>query len=160
MWASREMRRKERAMPLKMARQLLEAGEYGVLATANADGVPLATPLSYVVLGSVLYFHCANEGQKLDNIATQPRVCFCVVGQNSAAFNGGHFTTLYESITVHGSAAIVHNDGEKCAALRALCQKYLPQNIDEADNAIVRSFAATTVISVHIDELCGKSNRQ
>ncbi len=154
----RAMRRKERRMPPEKARELLEKGEYGVLATADAAGVPLATPLAYVILEDTLYFHCANVGHKLDNIAAQPSVCFCVVGRNNIVY-AASFTTHYESALVHGTAAIVQDLAKKQAVLRALCQKYLPQHMDRADEDIQRALAATTVVAIAVEELSGKSNR-
>ena len=46
---------------------------------------PYAVPLSYVFHDQCIYFHCATEGHKLDNIRANPAVSFCVVGQDPDA---------------------------------------------------------------------------
>lgn len=153
------MRRKDRALPENEAAALLRGGQWGVLASADAEGVPLGTPLSYVVLDGAVYFHCALEGQKLRNIAAQPRVCFTVVGATQPAYTGGHFTAFYESAMAHGRAAVVADEDERRRALLALCEKYLPQHMDKAGEAITAAFAATCVVRIDLDRLSGKARR-
>jgi len=149
------MRRKDRAIPHQQALDILKRGEYGVLSTADADGAPYATPLSYVLLDGALYFHCAQEGQKLRNIARDTRVCFCVVGMAEAVYDGS-FGTYYESALVFGHAAHVMGD-EKHAALTALCEKYLPAHMQHAQGYIEQGFDATAVVRIDIDHVSGKA---
>lgn len=83
-----EMRRKDRETGNRGA-GVAGAGEYGVLAIVSADGAPYAVPLSYCVIDNGIYFHCAPEGHKLENIAADSRASFCVVVAAGAA--GGDF---------------------------------------------------------------------
>ncbi|MDL2219421.1 pyridoxamine 5'-phosphate oxidase family protein [Ruminococcaceae bacterium OttesenSCG-928-O06] len=152
------MRRRDRALPADETLALLQAGEYGILATASAAGLPLATPLSYVLLDGALYFHCAKTGQKLDNLAAQPAVCFCVVGATRPVYDD-NFTTLYESVVVHGTAALVQDATEKYRALAALCQKYLPAHMHHAEADIAGSFSVTQVVRIAPEEITGKAKR-
>ena len=153
-----DIRRKDRATPKTDALALLQAGEWGVLATADAAGLPLATPLSYVVMDGALWFHCAKQGHKLDNLAANPQVSFCVVGATQPVYDG-NFTTCYESAVVHGAAALVQDDDTKAKALRALCQKYLPDAMHHADADIAGSLAATAVVRISMDRVTGKARR-
>jgi nitroimidazol reductase NimA-like FMN-containing flavoprotein (pyridoxamine 5'-phosphate oxidase superfamily) len=75
------MRRQERKMDDREARELLEKGLYGVLSTTDEDGYAYGVPLSYVCIGENIYFHCAAEGSKLDNIRHNSRVSLCVVNK-------------------------------------------------------------------------------
>lgn len=152
----RPLRRTDRALSSEIARQLLEQGEFGVLASADAGGQPYATPLSYVLIGDGLYVHCAREGRKLDNLAANPRVCFCVVGRTEVL--PAEFATRYESVLAFGSAAEVEG-AEKSAALRALAAKYSPGYPEDGERYIERHQAATRVIRIHIDEVSGKARR-
>lgn len=153
------MRRKDRAISEGEALAILEQGEWGILATADGDGVPLATPLSYVLLDGAVYFHCAKTGHKLANIDAQPAVCFSVVGPTRPALVKGDFTTYYESTLVHGAAARVQNEAERRRVLMALCEKYMPGHGAEATEAIGRSGGATEVIRISIEQVSGKARR-
>jgi uncharacterized protein len=74
------MRRSDRQLGDAEARDILVCGAYGVLSTVGRDGTTYGVPLSYCVLGAAVYFHCARGGRKLDHLAREPRVSFCVVG--------------------------------------------------------------------------------
>ena len=60
---------------------LLIDAQTGSLATTSYDGSPYITPLNFLYRDGCIYFHCALSGRKLDNIAANPRVCFCVYEQ-------------------------------------------------------------------------------
>lgn len=152
------MRRKDRQLPRQEAMELLQRGEYGVLATAVPEDGPYAVPLSYVVVQSKLYFHCARAGHKLDNLRQDNRACFCVVGRTQPVYDGD-FTTYYESVLVFGRASRIEDRTEKTEALTALAQKYLPQHMDKAPGDIAASFEKTDVWAVAIEEVSGKAKR-
>ena len=152
----REIRRKDRIMQNEQQLALLNRGIYGVLASSDAEGLPLATPLSYIYLDGALYFHCAMQGHKLDNIAANPAVCFCVVDGVQAVYHN-NFTTSYNSVLVHGPATLVENETEKQRALMALCEKYLPQHMDKAEESIGSSFNQTAVVRIDVDCMRGKT---
>lgn len=65
----RDMRRRDRELSLAEAREVVGRAEYGVLATVGTKGCPYAVPLNHVLLGDVLYIHCALTGHTLENIA-------------------------------------------------------------------------------------------
>lgn len=154
----REMRRKDRAILPKQAEICLESGEYGVLSTVGADGQPYATPLSFVMIGDALYFHCAQEGQKLDNIAFESRVCFCVVGRTQPVYEQ-NFSTYFESVIVYGKAGAVTEADEKASVLTALAKKYLPRHMDKAPGDIAKSLGRTAVYKITIEHMTGKAKR-
>ena len=52
----RKMRRTERELPKRQAKEILENGSYGVLALAGDGGYPYAVPLNYVYDGERIYF--------------------------------------------------------------------------------------------------------
>src|ERR1035438_6991655 len=82
----REIRRRDRALTEEQAREILAGAERGVLATLGADGWPYAIPVNHALSGSVLYIHCAVEGHKLENIAHEERVSFCIVPASRGCF--------------------------------------------------------------------------
>ena len=75
------MRRKDKAMQDGAIIGLLQNGEYGVLSTVDGNEQPYGVPLNYVLMNNCIYFHCALEGHKLDNLALNHKVSFCVVGR-------------------------------------------------------------------------------
>jgi nitroimidazol reductase NimA-like FMN-containing flavoprotein (pyridoxamine 5'-phosphate oxidase superfamily) len=97
-----ELRRKERVLTEPEAMAILERGEYGILSTCDPDGQPYGIPLSYCLENDAIYFHCAVEGHKLNNIAADNRVSFCVVGRTEVL--PGQFATKYESVVIFGRA--------------------------------------------------------
>ena len=153
------IRRKDRAIPEKEAHAILNRGEYGILATNDAAGQPYAVPLSYIFYNGKLYFHCALEGHKLNNIEQNPRVSFCVVGPTKPIFHGTGFSTNYESCVAFGTAHVVTDETERHDALRALTIKYFPGMDAEIQNAIDETGMVTAVVAIVIDHVTGKARR-
>ena len=52
---------------------LLTQETIGHLATFDATGYPYIVPLNYVYYQGKIYFHCAHEGRKLDNLTANNR---------------------------------------------------------------------------------------
>ena len=74
------MRRKERRIAdANKQNAILDSALYMTLATTGETG-PYAVPLNFVHYEGALYFHCARQGTKLDNIRNTPRVCASIVG--------------------------------------------------------------------------------
>lgn len=150
----KNMRRKDREMPLQQALEILEASEYGVLSTVDADGQPYGVPLSYVYKEDAIYFHCAVAGQKLNNFENNAKVSFCVVGKTKVLPET--FVTLYESVVVFGNAGEVH-DTERHTALVWLLEKYCSEFITEGHNYIESEHKRTKVVKIEISHMSGKA---
>ena len=155
----KEPRRKDRTIPEEEARAILDRGEYGILATVDADGQPYALPISYILHNGSLYIHCGLKGHKVDNLAADSRVSFCVVGPTEPVMHPKGFSTYYESCVVFSTARMVSEPAEKHEALYALTRKYFP-NEDESIRASIKQMdAATLVYAVSIDNITGKAKR-
>lgn len=152
----KEMRRKDRALEKNDTLEILKNCDYGILSTIDKNGYPYGVPLSYVYLNDSLYFHSATEGTKLDNILTNDKVSFCVVGQTSIIPN--QFSTKYESVIVFGTAAEVIGD-EKKEVLLELLNKYSPEFIEQGKVYIQNADVITKVIKISIDHITGKARR-
>jgi hypothetical protein len=152
----RGLRRKEREMTGPAARDLLERGEFGVLSTRGVDGAPYGIPLNYCVINDAIYFHCAVEGHKLENIAADGRVSFCVVGKTEVLPE--QFATRYESAIISGTATEVFDD-EKQLALEGLLAKYSAEYRLEGLNYIRARDKHTRVFRIGIDSICGKARK-
>ena len=152
------MRRSERALAEAETLRILEGGEYGVLSTCGADGQPYGVPLNYVWHEGRLYFHCAGEGHKLDNLAHAARASFCVVGDTHPLPDV--FSTLYESAVVFGETRECRDEAEKLAALQLLVDKYAPENTANGYTYARRSLNKVRVICLEARKITGKARRK
>ena len=78
--------------------------KHGTLCTASADGIPYGVPVNYYYdeEEQAVVFHRAVKGRKLDNIRTNSRVCFVVVGDERIIEE--RYTTHYGSVVAEGEA--------------------------------------------------------
>ena len=148
-----DIRRQDRLLDESRARELLQAGEYGVLSMATEQG-GYGVPINYAIEGDTLYLHCAPEGRKLRAIGADERVSFCVVGHSRVVSE--HFTTEFESVIAQGRARVVETEDERRMALRAIVEKYSAEHAKEGFAAIERSLHRTAVIAVKIESFSGK----
>ena len=148
------MRRKDRERDSAFALEVLSGCEYASLATVNPDGTPYCVPISPVRSGGSLYFHCATEGKKLLNIASNSSVCVC--GVRRTRLVPERFTTEYESAVAEGRCEIVRDEEEKAMALRLICEKYAASNPD-AESEISRSLHRVAVCRIAIGSVTGKA---
>ncbi len=152
----RQMRRKDKLMPLEESVKILKEGEYGILATVGEDGYPYAVPLNYVYRDNHIYFHCAVEGHKLDNIRFNPKVSFCVVGE--AKVDPEELTTDYKSVIVFGKACEVEGE-EKKQALYSLAGKYSDNTRVKGgsfDYYVNKYWDRTRIVRIYIENISGK----
>jgi nitroimidazol reductase NimA-like FMN-containing flavoprotein (pyridoxamine 5'-phosphate oxidase superfamily) len=152
----RELRRKDRAITNDEAIAILNKAEYGVLSTVSPDGKPYGVPLNFCIVDHCIYFHCAIEGQKLDNIEKNKSVSFCTVGDIEILSD--KFATKYESVIVSGEVEEIsgHN---KQIALEGMLKKYSPNYFREGLEYIEKLKAKTRVFKIGILNLSGKARR-
>ncbi len=152
----KEMRRKDRAVTDDQTAEILVKGRYGVLSTAGANGYAYGVPLNYVYMEDSIYFHCAPEGLKLDNIRFNDRVSFCVVGNTMPLVE--KFSMQYESVIVFGRAAEVEGP-EKDQALLALVQKYSSGYMEKGRAYVQSDSPKTKVIKILAEHITGKARK-
>lgn len=150
----REMRRKKQALSQAECIQILNACTHGVLALSGDDGYPYAVPVSHIYEDGKLYFHCAVEGHKLDAIARNDRVSFCVVERDDV--QPADFATLYRSVIVFGRARVVTEDAARRRALESLVRKFSPGFVAEGQREIEKDWARTAVVEIRIEHMTGK----
>ncbi|MDR1788701.1 MAG: pyridoxamine 5'-phosphate oxidase family protein [Treponema sp.] len=150
------MRRKDREQPYEWALKCADRSVWATLCTVNADGSPYGTPVSIVREGERVYFHCAPEGQKVDNMRRDDRVALVCVGQ--AREPADRFTVEYESAVLRGRARELSGAAEKVRCLRLLCLRHTPANMAAFDAEIAALLPRTAVWEVTITEATGKRN--
>ena len=130
---------------------------YGHLATTN-DHQPYIVPVNFVYYQNHIYIHSSLNGQKLENIKNNSRVCF-EVSHFTKLLPGNkpcQFGVCYWSVLVFGQAKILDNMNLKTNALHLLIKKYCqneyfsplaPENIQQV-----------AIIDINIDRISGKAN--
>lgn len=152
----RGLRKIDREIANSEVIEILRNNDYGILSTISENGYPYGVPLSYVYINNSIYFHCAVEGHKLENIMNNNKVSFCVVGQTSILPE--QFSTKYESVIVFGRAVEVFDD-EKITALLELVNKYSKDYLEKGREYIKNSHSKTKVIKISIEHISGKARR-
>jgi nitroimidazol reductase NimA-like FMN-containing flavoprotein (pyridoxamine 5'-phosphate oxidase superfamily) len=155
-----EVRRKERILDENRALELLQTAEYGFLSLGNSEngyayGIPIS--FAYDKEANLLYFHCAMEGHKLENLKRNICVSFCIVGKTQVLSE--KFSTIYESVIVFGKADINPTDNEKRLALMKLVEKYCPKQIVEGEVYIEKSLHKTQTFSIKIEHITAKARK-
>ena len=145
----RNIRRQDRLLSAERARELIESAQYGVLSMVNADGGGYGIPMSYAVDSEGnLYFHCAPEGHKLENLTLDPRVTFTIVGNTEILPN--KFTTLYESVMLFGTMKLDLTEDERFIALDLLMDKYSSAFKEVGMKYVKASFHRTYILKMEV----------
>jgi uncharacterized protein len=160
------MRRKfNEVSDIDVIKGILVKERIGRLATLGRDGFPYITPVNYVYLHEAIYFHCARQGEKLDNLQRDPKVCF-EVDHPLAYLDTGYDKNLpvcdvgqfYQSVVIRGRAELVLETAEKVEALNALMA--IHENVPDFSEitAETPAVALCTVVVVRIQSLTAKAN--
>jgi len=160
------MRRKhcEITDPKEMTR-ILASTNTGRLATVDADGYPYITPVNFVFYEGCVYFHCAPQGEKLDNLARNPRVCFEVsvpLAYLEVSFNPERNPCrthqLYHCVIIRGKARIIPDGELKTAALNALVAKHEGNRDFSPVTPNSPSYKACCVVEIKPERMTAKSD--
>jgi uncharacterized protein len=139
---------------------ILNSCHTGRLGTVGADGWPMVKPLNFVYHGGRIYFHCALEGEKLDHIRRDNRVCFEVdlplAYVKGARENPCRAEYLYRSVIVRGRAMIVEERAERLLALDSLMLKYQPQG--GYGPYPEEKLALTCIVRIDVEDISGKED--
>jgi len=138
--------------------QLLERSQTGSLVTLNSDGTPYITPIHFIFYKNAIFAHGLPKGKKLNNIANDSRVGFCVYEIDKLLLDPDgkpcDTNTKYESIIISGIAKLVDNIEEKNDVLKEIVRKYTPHLVNnEIPNNMVKG---TAVIRIDLTEITGK----
>lgn len=152
----RGMRRKRQELSYEDSVGVLNKGTSGILAVSGEEDYPYAVPLSYVYEDSKLFFHCAKTGHKLDAIAKNNKVSFCVIDQDEVVPE--EYTTYFRSVIIFGKARILEEETEKRAALEKLAAKYSPDHEAGRLQEIDKLFKQVCMVEITVDHMTGKES--
>jgi len=130
------------------------------------DNIPYIVPMNfgyeYINGCLTLYFHCAEEGKKLNIIKENPNACFEMDCSHRLIYSDTacRCSMEYESVIGSGNIAIV-GDGEieeKRKALSLVMKKYAPEKTFEFSEAYFTSemINSVTILKLTVDDFTGK----
>lgn len=130
----------------------------GHLATYDLGNTPYITPLNYIYYQGKIYFHCANEGRKLDNIAANHQVCFEVSRVNKSVFGSiaCQCSTRYTSVLVFGKAYTIEDIATKTDLLNIFTEQFAEGR--SYPHISAEAASRVTVVEITVDSMQGKAN--
>lgn len=152
-YMTKNMRRKDREMIDKNEiRAIVDKCDVCRLGLVD-DGLPYIVPMNFGCEWQddalVLYFHCANEGRKLDILRKNPQVCFqmdcgyeLVQGKTACSYS-----FRYQCIIGYGKCEFVADDTQKRYAIRKLMAKYTATEAHNIDKPMIDSVTILKVVS-------------
>ena len=145
----KQMRKAARQKDEEWALNVFDRAPFVTMSMIRLDGTPYGLPLSLIRSNRrTFYFHCADEGDKLDCIRANPVVSLSAVSRCTPKFEAEkkNFTMYYDSAIALGEAEVATDNSEKIMALRLLCQRFLPKHMENFDEAINCSFERTVIV--------------
>ena len=149
------MRKSNRQKDAAWALDVFDKAPYITVSMTRPDGSPYGLPLSLARKDDkIFYFHCADEGEKIDCLSGNPNVSLSAVSKCTPKYEEekNNFTEYYNSAIAVGKAEFVTDDSEKIEALRLICERFLPHYMEHFDEAIARSLDRTTIVRITLTE--------
>src|SRR3990167_824045 len=155
-----KMRRSEKEMKDKsIIIDVLDRCHIGRLGTIGKNGYPMVKPLNFAYHDGKIYFHTAQEGEKIENIKRDNRVCFEVdlpIVYVKAKNNPCEADYLYRSVIIKGRARIIDDMEEKFFALKCLMKKHQPEG--NYGDYTVDKLKKVGIVRIDIEEITGKDD--
>jgi nitroimidazol reductase NimA-like FMN-containing flavoprotein (pyridoxamine 5'-phosphate oxidase superfamily) len=129
---------------------LLQSCPIGRLGTITRDGWPMVKPLNFAYSDGNIYFHTARDGEKIDDIRRDNRVCFEVALPIALVKSDGsrcRTEYLYRS---------VEDASERLHALKSLMEKYQPEG--GYSEFLEEKLKRTGIVRIDIEEMTGKED--
>ena len=123
----------------------------------SQNNKPYIVPMNFGYKDGYLFFHCAQEGMKIDIIKQNNNVCFEVDINHEITDTGipCNWSTRYSSVIGFGKALLVKDPIEKKLALNVIVNLYSPKAkfkySEEALNKV-------GIIKIEITSMTGKKS--
>ena len=153
-----KMRKQDReVIDIQSIEEIISRSDVCRIALADKN-IPYIVTMNFGYSGGdrkCLWFHCANEGRKLDMIRKNNYVCFEMdtdhrIVEGTMACD---FTMKYSSIIGYGTISIVKDAGEKKNGLNQIMFHYTgKKEFTYKESALSK----TTILRLEISEITGK----
>lgn len=151
----REVTRKKQALPMEKIIEILDTEKRGVLSVLGDDGYPYGMPMNYWYNkeNGYLYFHSGKKGHKVDALAANNKVSFCVY--DSGYKNEGEWALNISSVIVFGRVHIVENHEDAMRICKEMSLKYTP-DLAYIEEEIQKFGDATLCYELRPEHMTGK----
>ena len=151
----RKMRRSPQALSHEEIIEVLEKETRGVLSVNGDDGYPYGVPINHYYDRETgkLYFHGADFGHRVDAIRKDPKVSYCVFGQEYQ--KEGDWAKCVKSVVVFGKAELIEEPEEMEKWSRRLCSKF-PCTEEYVETEIGKDLKRTLCFAIAIEDINGK----
>ena len=145
--------------------RIMSTTNIGRMSTIDEEGYPYITPLNFVFHEGCVYFHCANKGEKLDNLTRCPKVCFEV--DVPLAYLEVDFAPekdpccthqYYHCVIIRGIARVVPDGEMKTAVLNLLVAKHEGKSDFPAITSAHVKYKACCVVEIKPVYMTAKSD--
>lgn len=151
----REMRRSPQALSQEEIIDVLTKETRGVLSVHGDDGYPYGVPINhyYDAETGKLIFHGAKFGHRVDAIRRDPKVSYCVFGQEYR--KPGDWAKYVKSVVVFGQAELIEDLEEVIYWSRKISAKF-PCSAEYTEEEIRKSADQTLCFAIRIENMNGK----
>ena len=151
----RKMRREKQTLTFEECVELLNAETRGVLSVNGDDGYPYGLPINYYYdeKENKIYFHGGTIGHRVDAINNDPKVSFCVFGQEEKKEEDWAY--YVKSVIIFGKARAVEDYEEIINISRKLCDKF-PAPAEYVEFEINKSAQRTLCYEITVEHMTGK----
>ena len=122
----RDLTRKKQQLSTAECKEILKQEVRGVLAVNGDGGYPYALPINYYFdeANNKIYFHSGKVGHKVDAMAMNEKVSFCVY--DSGYRKEGEWALNISSVIIFGKVSVVEDFEQSMEICRCLSLKYTP----------------------------------
>ena len=151
----REMRRFKQALSKEEIVEVLQKEKRGVLSVLGDDGYPYGVPINfyYDEETNKIFFHGAKVGHRSESMLKNPKVSFCVFGQDYQ--EDDDWSKYVKSVVVFGKAVPIEDIEVVAEWSRKLCSKF-PCPDGYADYEISKDAVKTLCFFIEIEDVKGK----
>ena len=149
----RKMRRVQQQLSEQECVDVLASAPRGVLAVHGEDGYPYAFPMNYIYLDEKIYFHGAKAGHKLDALASDNRVSFCVMDEGFR--KNEEWALNIKSVVIFGCVKKIDSSRENGEIVRQIGLKYYP-TAEDVEKEIHKAGTHVQILELSIDHMTGK----
>ena len=152
------MRRRDREISdIHELEEIINKADACRIALAN-DNIPYIVTMNFGYVNypqKVLFFHCANEGKKMDMLHKNNHVCFAMDIDHEIVkgTKGCDWGAKFTSIIGYGNIDILTEKADKMEGLNSIMSHYGGNHEYVYDDNVVEQ---TTVLRLRITEITGK----
>ena len=151
----REVARKKQSLEMPQIVEILHREKRGVLSVHGDDGYPYGLPVNYWYNeeNGCLYFHSGRAGHKVDAIAADNKVSFCVYDEGFR--KEGEWALNIRSVIVFGKLHIVEDTEKALEIYRRLSLKFTKDR-EYIESEIEKYARSTLCYELRPEHITGK----